>query len=159
MGKRSASYQTRKTAKRRKSKRANIKRKAPATWEDSKTRTQLPQRLYPSPCATTQRKEQSLFFTEVSKHKADDSGHNDYQTLRNDYQRLRQLLKLRLLRSHCIHCENKRQERILTAQQSLKQRMFSGETVGSRCLLAAIAARKKRKKQPQNLVNATTTKA
>lgn len=133
MGK-SASYQTRKTAKRRKSKRTNIKRRAPDTWKDFKTGTQLPQRSYPSSLATTQRREQSLCFTEVSKHKADDSGCSDDQALRDDYQRLRQLLKLRLLRSHCIHCETKRQERILTAQQSLKQRMSNSRiSMSSRC--------------------------
>ena len=67
-----------------------------------------------------------------------------------DCQRLRTLLyeeqrKPHVFHSECVQCQRRREARIRDAKQSLHYRMYSGELAGSKYLLAALAAKKKRR--------------
>ena len=50
--------------------------------------------------------------------------------------------KPRVFHSECVQCKSKRQAKTVKARQSLYYRMYSGESAGSRYLLAALAAKK-----------------
>lgn len=50
--------------------------------------------------------------------------------------------KPRVFHSECVQCQSKREAKIMDAKQSLHYMMYSGESFGSRYLLAALAAKK-----------------
>ena len=145
--KRSASYRRRQTKNRRKAKIEMTKRA-----REDKNQSQMPiAQRPPSPIA------QELEVT----RKACSSGQVDAKVEHSYFpeehatdvedkectncQRLRTLLyqeqcKPRVFHSECVQCKSKRQAKTIEARQSLYYRMYSGESAGSRYLLAALAA-------------------
>lgn len=51
--------------------------------------------------------------------------------------------KKHVFHSECVQCQRRKQTKIMDAKQSLHFRMYSGESPGSRYLLAALAAKTK----------------
>ena len=152
-GKRSASYRAKQTKNRRKAKR---KRQLITSEERNAEKTVLAQDP-PSPIATEVvyrdgsnstdvRKENTRQESKLCGKKQSASDGEDREC--GECQRLHILLyeeqrRPRVFHSECIQCQRKREAKIVDAKQSLQYRMYSGESLGSRCLLAALAAKKK----------------
>lgn len=147
--KRSASYRRRQTKNRRKAKIELTKRA-----REDKNRAQMPiAQRPPSPIAT----ELEVARKDCSSEQVDAKGERSYfpeEHARDvedkectNCQRLCTLLyqeqcKPRVFHSECVQCKSKRQAKTVKARQSLYYRMYSGESAGSRYLLAALAAKK-----------------
>ena len=146
----------RQTKKRRDAKRLARKREIVSDKERNAERIVLAPDP-PSPSATEVVRQDARDSTDVGKgntkresnvfEEQSDSVCKDRECA--DCQRLRTLLyeeqcKPRASHSECVQCQSRREARIMEAKQSLHYRMYSGESVGSRCFLAALAAKKKK---------------
>ena len=147
--KRSASYRRRQTKNRRKAKIEMTKRA-----RKDKNTAQMPMRIAqrpPSPNATepevprkacssgqVDAKVERSYFPEEHATDVEDKECTNCQLLRTLlYQ---EQCKPRVFHSECVQCKSKRQAKTIEARQSLYYRMYSGESAGSRYLLAALAA-------------------
>ena len=147
--KRSASYRRRQTKNRRKAKIEMAKRA-----REDKNPAQMPiAQRPPSPIAT----ELEVARKDCSSGHIDAKGERSYLPEEHagdvedrecsNCQRLRTLLyqeqcKPSVFHSECVQCKSKRQAKTVKARQSLYYKMYSGESAGSRQLLAALAAKK-----------------
>lgn len=67
----------------------------------------------------------------------------EVQKIVADYERMRKLLRMEqqrpiIFEKNCLICERRKNRRAAVANQTLRHQMFSGETFGSRYLLAAL---------------------
>ena len=141
-GKRLASYRAKQTKNFRKAKR---KRQLIMGEERNAEKTVLAQDP-PSPIATEVVYQDTRQESKLCSEKQTASDGEDREC--GESQRLRILLyeeqrEPHVSHSECIQCQSKREAKIVDAKQSLQYRMYSGESVGSRYLLAALAANKK----------------
>lgn len=141
-GKRSASYRKKLTKNRRSC--TNVAKKGVVV-----TSTQRSPSPVPVDGADTLDCRQGETGGEINPGESTEAN-NDGSRKCTDCQRLRELLyveqrlrKARVYYSECVPCQRKRQAVTGDAKQSLQGRMLSGETFGSRYLLAALAAKKR----------------
>lgn len=139
MGKRSAAYRAKQTAKRRTRKRITrrkinaVAKPSPQLANDQSERiveeeTEFPHGTPQDETGTREREETAP--------------NRDLVSLRADYERLRNLLHVEQRKPRvCIQCKRKKEDEKAKARRKFKERMFAGDTIGSRCLLAALKKR------------------
>lgn len=145
-GKRLASYRLKQTKNRRNAKRRARKRHITSSEKSNAAQT-VPDPT-PSRIATDGNDVGAGSTRRDINSFEGQPGSDDKDRQCAECQRLRTLLykeqrKPSVFHSECVQCQSRREARIRDAKQSLQYRMFSGESVGSRYLLAALAAKKK----------------
>ena len=91
------------------------------------------------------------FQEENTPSKDPDQARQSLEELRANYKRVRELLNMeqrrpRVFEKECLRCLRHRNEKVNAAKNKLRVLMFSGETFGSRYLLAAIAKHQRHRK-------------
>ena len=131
MGKRSKQYALRQRENRRRAKRiARRKEEVDSVNEEDKM-------------LNVQSSKHSFQEENTPREDADET-QLSLEELRAKYLRLRELLNMeqrrpRVFEKDCLRCLRRRNEKVNAAKNKLRVLMFSGETFGSRYLLAAIA--------------------